>query len=221
MTSWTALREGFDAFTRQLPVMLGVVLVLLVTRQIIDWIVPDTWIWVELLAQTVVLAPLYAGQYLIALKVVRREPVAFNELSAGFSQLGPIIGTYLLVTLLTVLATVAFIIPGIIVALMYSFVLIRFLDPTEGPRALNMSKALKESAEITRGYRGTLFGIGLLLGIPFVVLLVLQMLSLNNPRFPAWILEVATLLSGALFFGPVQAASYMVVYDHALKHPRG
>ncbi len=221
MTSWTALREGFDAFTRRLPLMLGVVLVLLVTRQVIDWIIPDTWIWVELFVQTVVLAPLYAGQYLIALKVVRREPVAFGELFSGLSQLGTIMGAYLLVTLLTVVATFALVIPGIIVALMYSFVLIRFLDSKGAFRSLRITEALKESAQITRGYRGTLFGIGLLLGIPFVVLVVLQMLSVNNPQFPAWILEVATLLSGALFFGPVQAASYMVVYDHALKHPRG
>jgi uncharacterized membrane protein len=169
----------------------------------------------------VILSPLYAGQYLIALKVVRREPVVFAELFAGLPQLGSIVGAYILVTLLTVLGMVALVIPGIIVALMYSFTLIRFLDPREGTRSLGSTQALRESARITRGYRGTLFGIGFLLGIPLAILIILQMLALNNPLFPSWVLEIVALFSGALFFGPVQATSYMVVYDHALKHPRG
>lgn len=221
MTSWTALREGFDAFTRQLPLLLGVVLVLLAVQQIIDLVIPDSFIWWQSIATLAVLSPLYAGQYLIALKVVRGEPVVFKELFAGMSQLGPIVGAYLLVTFLTLLGAVALVIPGIIVALMYSFTLIRFLDPKEGERSLRATEALGESARITRGYRGTLFGISVLLGIPMAILIILQLISISNPLFPSWILEIVTLFSGALFLGPVQATSYMVVYDHALQHPRG
>jgi uncharacterized membrane protein len=221
MTSWTALREGFDAFTRQLPLMLGVVLVLLAVQQAIDLLIPDSLLWIKSMVTIVVLSPLYAGQYLIALKVVRREPVVFKELFSGMPQLGPIVGAYVLVLLLTVLGAVALIIPGIIVGLMYSFVLIRFLDPKEGSRSLRATEALSESAEITKGYKGTLFGISLLLGIPLGILIIFEMISFYNPLFPNWIIEIITLLSGALFFGPVQAASYMVVYDYALNHPRG
>jgi uncharacterized membrane protein len=221
MTSWTALREGFDAFTRRLPLMLGVVLVLLAVQQAIDLLIPDSLVLLESLVTMIILSPLYAGQYLIALKVVRREPVVFKELLSGMPQLGPIFWAYVLVTLLTVLGMVALIIPGIIVGLMYSFVLIRFLDPKEGLRSLRATEALSESADITKGYKGTLFGISLLLGIPLGILIILQTVSVYNPLFPSWIAEIIALLSGALFFGPVQAASYMVVYDHALNHPRG
>jgi len=221
MTSWTALREGFDAFTRRLPLLLGVVLVLVAVQQIIDLLIPDSLVLLESIVTAIVLSPLYAGQYLIALKVVRREPVVFKELFDGVSQIGPIVGAYVLVTLLTILGAFALVIPGIIVALMYSFTLIRFLDPKEGTRSLRATEALRESAGITRGYKGTLFGIGLLLGIPLVILIILQTVSVYNPLFPSWIAEIITLFSGALFFGPVQATSYMVVYDHALQHPRG
>ncbi|MCK5246657.1 hypothetical protein KAR02_07145 [Candidatus Bipolaricaulota bacterium] len=221
MTSWTALREGFDAFTRRLPLLLGVVLVLLAVQQVIDLLIPDSFLWLKSLVAVLVLSPLYAGQYLIALKVVRREPVVFKELFAGRSQIGPIMGAYVLVTLLTVLGAIALVIPGIIVALAYSFTLIRFLDPKGGGRSVTATEAMKDSARITRGYRGTLFGISFLLGIPLAILVILQTVSIYNPLFPSWIAEIVAIFSGALFFGPVQATSYMVVYDHALNHPRG
>lgn len=220
MTSWTALRDGFDAFTGQLPLLLGAWLVILVCQQVIRLLVPDSAIWLQLVAM-MILAPLYAGQYLLALKVVRREPVVFKELFDGMSQIGPIVAAYFLVSLLTVVGTVALIIPGVIVALMYSFVLIRFLDPKEGTRTLRVTDAMQESADITRGYRGTLFGIGLLLAIPYIVWGILFSLSLHDPSIPTWVIEIVGILSGTLFLGPVAATSYMVVYDHALKHPRG
>jgi len=221
MTSWAALREGFDAFTRRLPLLLGVVVVLLAVQQVIDLLIPDSLVLLEWMVTVIVLSPLYAGQYLIALKVVRREPVLFKELIAGASQIGPIVGAYLLVTLLTVLGFVALFIPGIIVALAYSFTLIRFLDPKCGETPLRASEAMRDSARITKGYRGTLFGIGFLLAIPLVIVVILQTMSFYNPLFPSWIAEIIAIFSGALFFGPVQATSYMVVYDYALKHPRG
>lgn len=220
MTSWTALRDGFDAFTRRLPLLLGAWLVILACQQVIRLLVPDSMIWLQLMVM-IVLAPLHAGQYLLALKVVRREPVIFKELFEGMSQVGPLIGAYFLVNLLTILGFVAFIIPGIIVALMYSFVLIRFLDPKEGTRTLQVAEAMRESVYITKGYRGTLFGIGFLLAIPYMVLFFLLWMSTYDSSIPAWVIELVTILSGTLFLGPVAATSYMVVYDHALGHPRG
>jgi len=221
MTSWAALREGFDAFTRQLPLLMGAWIVILVCQQVIDLLIPDSLMLVEYMLSMVVLAPLYAGQHLLALKVVRREPVVFRELFCGLSKWWPIIPAYLLVGLLTMLGFVAFIIPGIIVALMYSFVLIRFLDPKEGRRTVRVSEALSESARITKGYRGTIFGISLLLAIPYMVLVVLVWISTYDFSIPNWVIEIVAILSGTLFLGPVQAASYMVVYDRALNHPRG
>ena len=220
MTAWTALREGFDAFTGRLPLLLGAYLVLVAIQQAVDLVIPDSLWWLQLIITQVVLAPLYAGQYLLALKVVRKEPVIFKHLFAGTSQLGPIVGAYLLVTLLTVLGTVALIVPGVLVALAYSFVSIRFLDSEEATRATRPTDAMSESARITRGYRGTLFGIGFLLATPYMVLVLLLWISGSNPSIPGWAIEMIAILSGMLFLGPVQATSYMVVYDYALKRPR-
>ena len=221
MTAWTALREGFDAFTTRLPLLLGVWLVILACQQVIDLLIPDSMMWIEFVISIIVLAPLYAGQHLLALKVVRKEPVVFKELFAGTSHLGPILGAYLLVQLLTVLGAIALIIPGIIVALIYAFVLIRFLDPEEGSRTVGATQAMSESARITKGYRGTIFGIGLLLALPYLVLVVLLWISTYDSAIPTWVIEIVAILSGTLFLGPVQATSLMVVYDHAVKHPRG
>jgi uncharacterized membrane protein len=215
-----ALRKGFDAFTTRLPLLLGAWLVILAGQQLLDLLIPDSWLLAQSIVPMIVLAPLYAGQYLLALKVVRGEPVVFSELFAGMAQLGPIIGAYLLVTLLTVVGMFALIIPGIIVSLMYAFVSIRFLDPKEGGRRVGVIDAMSESSEITKGYRGTLLGIGLLLAIPYMVLGILWWLSIYSTSVPPWAIDVVAFFSGALFLGPVQATSFMAVYDHALNHRR-
>ena len=90
MTSWTALREGFDAFTRRLPLLLGVVLVLLAVQQIIDLLIPDSLVLLEWIVTVIVLSPLYAGQYLIALKVIRKEPVSSRSFLRECPKSGPL-----------------------------------------------------------------------------------------------------------------------------------
>lgn len=221
MTSWRALREGFDAFTRRLPLLLGAWLVILACQQVIDLLIPDSLLLAKSLISMIALAPLYAGQHLLALKVVRREPVTFKDLFAGMSKWSPILLAYFLVGVLTLAGFAAFIVPGIIVALMYSFVLIRFLDPDGGTRTVRVTEAMSESARITKGYRGTIFGIGLLLAVPYMVLVILLWISTYDSSIPAWVIELVAILSGALFLGPVQAISFMMVYDYAVKHPRG
>jgi len=217
MTSWNALRKGFDAFTERLPLLMGAWLVILGCQQLIDLLIPDTWLFAESLLLMVILAPLYAGQHLLALKVVRQEPVVFSELFAGLRQFWPIVGAYMLVMLLTLLGALVLIVPGIILALMYSFVLIRFLDPKQGVRRTQVSDAMRESSQLTQGVRGTIFGIGLLLAIPYLVLGVLLWISMYRADIPFWAIELVSILSGTLFLGPVQATSLMVVYDHVVK----
>lgn len=223
MTAWRALREGFDAFTQRFPLLMGSWLVIIACHQLINLIgliIPNSWLFVEVLISVTVLAPLYAGQQLLSLKVVRREPVTFAELFAGFSQWRPIMLASFIVSLLTLLGFVALIVPGIIVALMYSFAPISFLTPDEGMRTTQASEAMSESARITKGYRMTLFGIGLLLSVPYLVLVVLLIIRVYDPIIPIWIIEVIATLSGILFLGPVYATSYMVVYDHAISNHR-
>lgn len=220
MTAWTALREGFDVFVRRFPLLFGAGLVILACQQAIYLLIPETLWWVQSLLSAVVLAPLFAGQYLLAVKVVRCEPAAFRDLFAGMSKWGPICLAYFVVVLLSTLGTLLFIVPGIILALMYSFVLIRFLDPREGDRRLGVADAMSESSRITKGYRGSLFGITLLLAIPYIVLAIILSLVALDYGIPRWLIDVIAVFGGFLFIGPVQAASFMVVYDYALEHPR-
>ncbi len=221
MTSWVALREGLDAFIGRFPILMGAWLVIALLQQGIDLLVPESLAGVEVLISIVILAPLYAGQHRLALKAVRGERAEFRELFWATRYWGPLLFAYVLVCLLTALGLIFLIVPGVILALGYTFVLIRFTDPSCEHRAKRATEAMRESLEMTKGYRGVLFGIGFLLLIPVFVLAILFWISVQNPDFPQWVLEVVSLFSGALFLGPVQATSFMVVYDHALKHPRG
>lgn len=216
MTMWDALRAGLDAFIGRMPLLLGAWLLILGCQQAIDLLVPDTYGWIEVLITMIALAPLYAGQRLLALKAVRREPAVFADLFVGLRHWGPILGANLLVGSLMLLGFVAFIVPGIIVGVMYSFVMIRLLDSRDGERRVRVTEAMAESAKYTRGYRTTIFGVGFVLVMPYVVL---GMLMAMSAHIAPWILELVVLLSGTLFLGPVQATSVMAVYDHALKHP--
>lgn len=214
MSAWRALREGFDAFTRQLPLLLGAWLVILAVQQGLDLLIPEEMILLSLGVPLIVLAPLYAGQHCLALAAVRNQPVAFKDLFVGFRRFGAITIAYLAMQLLTALATIAFIIPGVIVSLMYAFVLIQFVDPERDDPRPSIRSAMKRSAEITEGHRGSLFLVYLLLGVPILVWSLVTTFSIVAGISP-WIAELIPIFGGFLFIGPVSATSSMVIYDHA------
>jgi len=120
--------------------------------------------------------------------------------------------------LLSGVGFVLLVVPGIVWALMFSFAPIVVLDRASDGRAaskIGVIEAMKRSKDLTEGYRGTLFGISLLLILPLVVVATLAALSTYMPDFglPYWAVELFSLLSGTLFLGPLHAASYMVAYD--------
>lgn len=218
LTSWSCLREGIDVLVRRFPLLLGAWLVILAVQQLINLVIPPSWMWIGLLLQIVVLAPLYAGQFLLALRTVRNEPAAFRDLFHGIPCWGTLVVVSLLTSLLTGLGCVLLIIPGILWALMFSFAPIAVLDRSgDGGAAVRIGaiEAMKRSKELTEGYRGTLFGISLLLAIPSIVVATFVVISTYMPDFylPYWAIELFSLLSGSLFLGPLHAASYMVAYD--------
>jgi hypothetical protein len=217
MTAWTALKAGFDAFTQRLPLLLGAWIVILAIQQAIDLLVPDSFVVLKLAITLIGLAPLYAGQQVLALKVVRRERGTFKDFFLGWRRWVAVSVSYLLVTGLTLLGLMLFILPGILIALSYAFVLIILVDPSrEGPPP-PILEALRESSRLSRGHRGTLFGISLLLALPVAVLSLFLLLSASNPGIPPWLVDVIALLSGTLFLGPVQVTSFMIVYSHAIE----
>ena len=101
---------------------------------------------------------------------------------------------------------------------MFSFAPIVVLDRSRDGRVaskIGAIEAMKRSKDLTDGYRGTLFGISLLLILPLLVVSILTVIAAYTPdfSFPYWAIELFSLLSGTLFLGPLHAASYMVAYE--------
>jgi len=218
LKSWSCLRKGINILVQELPLLVGAWLLILGAQQLINLVIPASWIGVGALVQIVVLSPLYAGQYLLTLRVIRGQPAKIQDLFRGFAFWGTLAAVSLLASLATGLGFLLLVVPGILWALMFSFAPIVVLD--HGVHGEKLSRigaveALKRSKELTEGYRGTLFGISLLLVLPSLVVVVLLSLSASTPDFPIqpWAIEVFALLSGTLFLGPLHAASYMVAYD--------
>ena len=228
ISTWSCLREGIDALVRRFPLLLGAWLVILAVQQGIGLAFPalGPWTWLHLVLYVVLLAPLYAGQYLLALKVVRNEVVGFRDLFRGFSRWG----TLALVSALTSLAVAAgfflFVVPGIVFALMFAFAPIVVLDESASTGrkvSIRPAEAMRRSKEITAGYRATLFGISLLLSLPTIAIGVAAGVSAAVPeiQIPLWAIELFSVLSGTLFLGPLHATSYMVAYDAITRLERG
>jgi len=228
ISTWSCLREGIDALVRRFPLLLGAWLVILAVQQAIDLAFPalEPWVWLNLVLYVVLLAPLYAGQYLLAVRAVRDEPVAFRDLFRGFSQWG----TIALVSVLTSLAVIGgfflFVVPGIVWAITFAFAPIVVLDSStgNGPRPkLGPVEAMRRSKELTAGYRATLFGISLLLSLPTIAIGVAAGVSAALPeiQIPLWAIQLFSLLSGTLFLGPLHATSYMVAYHAITRLERG
>jgi hypothetical protein len=218
LTTWTCLRTGIDVFVRHFPLFMGAWLVILAVQQAVDFALSDRWPWIALLVQLVLIAPLYAGNSLLALTAVRHEPASFRLLFRGFPRWGTFAGITLLTALIVLVGFALFVIPGIIWAVMFAFAPIVVLDPWSHdgfPRRVGILDAMKRSRELTHGYRGVLFGLSLLLGLPSVVIGVLVVIKAHNPAFPLplWALDLLALLSGTLFLGPVSAVGYMYAYS--------
>jgi len=217
LTTWSCFREGIDAFVRRFSLLMAAWLVILAAQQVIDLLIPDAYSLLEIPATLILLAPLYAGQFLLALKAVQDEPVSFREFFSGFSQWGTLVGVSVLVSLLVALGFFLLIIPGIVWSLTYAFAPIIVLNPPNGEAPhgrVGILDAMRRSRELTKGYRGILFGISLILVLPTIAIAVLM---ITVPEFPAWAIELLTLLGGTLFIGPVSATSYMVAYDNATR----
>lgn len=228
LTTWSCLREGVDAVVRRFPLLLGAWLVILAVNQLVALVTPEAWSWLSFPVSIVLVAPLQAGFHLLALRAVRGEPARFRDLFHGFSRWGTLVVASLLVSLLVTLGVFLLFIPAVVWALMYALVPIVILSgPARGAARTEFGpiEAMRRSRELTDGYRSVLFGISFLLSIPMLVVAAISVIKSLVPEFPlpAWAIELFLLLSGTLFLGPLQATSYMVVYDAVtgLEQPTG
>jgi len=101
------------------------------------------------------------------LDAARGRPVQFATIFLGGDRFVPMMGLYFLGTLLMGLGFVLGIVPGIILALGWSFAPLYVVDANMGPIA-----AMRASWYATKGQKGKIFGFGLLsTGIAFLGLL--------------------------------------------------
>ena len=109
------------------------------------------------LAGLIIAGPLLFGLVLYSLKFIRGQQPDIDALFEGFNSFGATLGLYLWSTLWVVLWSLLLIIPGIIKAYSYSMA---FYIMADNPQ-VGIRNALKMSMDLTNGYKGKLFVLGL------------------------------------------------------------
>jgi len=142
--------------------------------------------------------PLMWSYMALFLDFTRGGSLEVGKLFAGYSDFGRVFGAYFLYMLVVIIGCICFIVPGIILALMFSqFIFIQKDDPTIG--AID---SLKKSAEIMKGHKWELF-----------VLLL---------SFIGWaILAILTLGIGLLFLEPYMMSTCAHYYEDLKKEQEG
>ena len=116
--------------------------------------------WPAIIAEFVfslLLVPASVGQLLYMLNFVRGKDYSLDNLKVYYPKIGVLIVMDIIIAVLVSLASVLFIIPGIILALAYSMVFYIFADNPE----ISWEDCLKTSREMMKGYKGNLFCFGL------------------------------------------------------------
>ena len=134
--------------------------------------------------------PLEWGFNVYFLNLIRRQDISYGRLFDGYKDFGRIFLAGLLVTLATVVGLILFIIPGIIVAMMYAQVEFILKDDKD----ISAIDAMKKSAQLMQGHKAELFWLVL--------------------SFIGWaILSVLTLGFGFLFLGPYFESTMAHYYE--------
>jgi uncharacterized membrane protein len=162
-----AVGFGWNTVTRNLFYFVGLVLVVFVLEGIFQGLATafrDSSSGLAFVFNVLAVAVqlfLTIGLIRIALKFVDGQRAEFSELFSG----GPLILNYLVASflygLMVGVGTIFFIIPGIILAIMFCLYQFAIVDRAMGP-----IESLKHSADLTKGVRWQLFLLGLtLLGV--------------------------------------------------------
>lgn len=101
----------------------------------------------------VITGPLTIGQCKFFINLANRSNPKFSDLWYGFNNMLRAIGVTLLVGVIVFIGSILFIIPGIILAFMYSQV---YYIMAENPE-MSIMNCLKESARIMKGHKMDLF----------------------------------------------------------------
>jgi hypothetical protein len=176
------------------------------------------WFWpIYLVACLASLAPFGAALHVASEQLAGRTVPFGDALAVGARRLFPLLGVYLLFTLMVTLGTMLVIVPGIILCTVYIVAM-----PIAVQERRGVLGALGQAARLSKGYRVTLFvigvgyvavAIGVYVGSLIIMFVVGMMAGLVAGGVVASILTVAVvaLLYGALMalFPVLLAATYV------------
>lgn len=97
--------------------------------------------------------PLTAGWLLVCLRVVRGQRTGVADLFAGFGMFGRCLGAYVLIGIFVGLGTLALVVPGMVLAVGWSFSYLLIVDKNMGPW-----EAMGESWRMLTGYKWSMAG---------------------------------------------------------------
>ncbi|MBS0662885.1 MAG: DUF4339 domain-containing protein [Verrucomicrobia bacterium] len=144
--SWDLLRSDFWP-------MVGATAVLVIVAMVAGSIP-----FVGILASLLLGGVFYGGLYYYYLKKIRGQPAELGDVFSGFSlALGPLVITSLLVNLLTGLGVLCLVLPGIYLAVSYSFAYMLVID-----RKLEFWTAMEVSRRVVTSQWWRMFGLVLL-----------------------------------------------------------
>jgi hypothetical protein len=172
-------------------------------------VTPDQspWLFVVGIILSVILT--YLAQAVIlhaAFQAMRGKPVSLGEsLSVGFSRFFPIFGLAIVLGFLVGLATLALVVPGLILLTMW------FVGaPACVVERLGPWTSLQRSAELTKGHRWKIFGLWILLIIISAVVSPLIELALSP--LGSWIVTFIVNLAWTAIWGAYYAIAVVVSY---------
>ena len=119
-----------------------------------------------------ILLPLLVGFYALCLRAVRGEQVRATGVFHGFSYFGPAMWTAILYGLIVFCGMLLLIVPGLIWGLRYIMWWFAVAD-----RGLSGRAALRLSGKITKGHKGKLLVVLLMMGAIFVPLMIVFQLA--------------------------------------------
>jgi uncharacterized membrane protein len=130
----------------------------------------------------------------LSLEIVDGSDVTMSDFTEDLHLIVPYVLASLISGILISIGLVLLVVPGIILALMFYFVPYRVVDAGSGPL-----DALRESAQLTRGHKGWLFGFS-------IVLILLNLLGLLLLVVGVLVTAAVSLIATAYVYRRLQAA---------------
>lgn len=171
--TWTIFKEQWGTCLAAFVVVLVINVVTQIPLRVLKGLTQADLSMLPLLILAYIIVNLFTfwvglGQALYFLKIARGEPAELSDLFTGGRYFLPVLGAAILTTLIVMCGLVLLIIPGIILALMFSQYYYLILD-----RDVGVMDSLSISKDLTDGNKLTLFLVGLVMSAIFCVIVVL------------------------------------------------